>query len=1159
MTRFLRPFAALLLAFAATAGAQTLPSARSKLAPLDPSTRVELPAVDHARLIASDDQLGKTLPQRYATPQSVGVSAQSNAKAPKGRWDTLSDGRLLWRVAFHSPGAITLELAFAKFFLPHGAELYFASADGRVVRGPYTDADNTRFGGFYTPVVPGESALLEVVVPADQKPFLKLEVATVYHGYRDIFGFGALTGAPSEKSLSCEIDVACPEGDNYRNQIRAVARYTAGGFTCTAQLLNNGARNGRRLMDTARHCLKTSDEANTLVAYWNYQSPVCRAQGSTESGTPIPLSTAIIQTGGATLVATYPGSDATLIELNTPIPNEANAYFAGWDRRDARPNATAVIHHADTNEKRISLDFDPPMVNTSTVVIGEVVLDPNASMDVTYDRGTTEKGSSGAGLFSSEGRFVGQLAGGDDPSCTMGIRDTYGRLFASWEGGGTQDTRFRDALDPANAGLQTLDGQGACVAPQIVFNGPTTGTVGTPLNFSVSAAGVGPFRVDWDVDNDGVVDRTTTNVAATTSIPVNYPTATSTNVIARVTDATGCQSQASRAINVAGPDLVVTAQAPQQICGNGNAAIEPGERWRVPVSIFNASAATSNGYAIFTKSSSTSASDGFGYQSRDETNGCGFSFIDISSQPALPLTAASSFAAEDDGRATSAITLPTFDFYGSPTSQLVMSTNGYLSTSPADSGGDFDEACGLDVPDNGGVGGRISALHDDLIIGADAGAGLHTQFFANCPRASETGAAACQVFLWTHMQRVLSSGNDGDFDLEAIVYPATNQIVYQYRGNVPGSGNTGVVGIQNSAVTSTLEYSCNSAKIQSGRAVCLFHPAAPAPSSASVVRLETPSIALGNLASGATLNADVTFTVPTNAACGAPASISYAGSVDANAYSVRTKSVLEMTLGAGSACQVSSCAAQIAPVALSDGLYANPTRFGNGEGMFTIPSGNGQIVFGAWFTGDRGRKPSWLIIQGPLADNQAIAPVFRFSKAPGPVFAVNRSVVGTAQVTMLNPNSYALTFSVDGAPGGVLESRLYPGTRSTPNRTGAWYYGAESGWGQVLDDHKSGAADEEVAINYIYDGNGAPVWTLGATNALDSGSMNLNTYLVHCPTCANFPDFGAFPLAAGSLTRSYQSLTSGTLSTQMTLPAPLSGTWIRSNIPIQMLTVPGPQ
>ena len=175
------------------------------------------------------------------------------------------------------------------------------------------------------------------------------------------------------------------------------------------------------------------------------------------------------------------------------------------------------------------------------------------------------------------------------------------------------------------------------------------------------------------------------------------------------------------------------------------------------------------------------------------------------------------------------------------------------------------------------------------------------------------------------------------------------------------------------------------------------------------------------------------------------------------------------------------------------------------------------------------------------------------------MFAVNRSVVGTAQVTVLNPNSYALTFNVDGAPGGVLESTLYPGARGAPNRTGAWYYAAESGWGQVIDDHRSGGAPEEVAINYIYDGSGAPVWTLGATSALDAGSMSLNTYLVHCPTCANFPDFGAFPLAAGSLTRSYQSLTTGTLSTQMTLPAPLSGAWIRSNIPIQMLTVPGPQ
>jgi hypothetical protein len=1158
MKSFRIPLAIAALLLAGSAAAQTLPSARYALAPLDPAARLDLPAADHAKLVASDTQVGRAGPLRYATPQSANVSALARAKDAKGRWDTTADGRAVWRLAIHSPDAITLELAFAKFFLPHGAELYFASADGALVRGPYTDADNTRFGGFYTPYVPGADALLEVVVPAEQKSALKLELASVYHGYRDVFGVGALPGdgGATAKSLSCEIDSACPEGDNFRSQIRAVARFSTQGFLCTGQLLNNGAGDNRRLFSTANHCVATTSEANGMVLYWKYESPTCRT-----NGTQLPTSIAVVQTGGATLRATHANSDATLVELNTSIPAGANAFYAGWDRRNVLPGSTAIIHHADGDEKKISLDFNPPVVNTMSLVLDGIHYDANASMDVTYDRGTTEGGSSGGALFSNEGRMIGQLGGGPPGSCTTGIRDTYGRLVASWEGGGTAATRFKDLLDPANAGLTTVDGKENCTAPQVVLSGPTTGSAGTPLQFTATAAGVAPFRVDWDIDNDGIVDRTTGNVAAATSIPVNYPTATSTNVLARVTDATGCTGQASMAINVNSPDLVVTASTPQQVCGNGNAAIEPGERWRVPVSIFNASAPTSNGHAIFTRGVAAAQSDSFGYQVRDELSGCGFSFIDLSSTPVLPLTAADAgFPASDDGRVTSPIAVTPFNFYGNTVSQLVMSTNGYLSTSNADTGGDYDEDCGLDTPDNGGTGGRLSVLHDDLVIGTGAGAGLHTQSFASCPRPSESGAAACDVFHWTHMQRIAGNTTVGDFDVEAIVYPATNEIVYQYRGTFDNAGATSAVGIQNPAVTTTLEYSCNSARIQSGRAVCLFHPGAAPSSTSGGMRLETPAVALGTLASGATLNADVTFAVPADTPCGTPLALDYAGSVDANAYSVRRHNVLSTTVGGGAACQVSSCAAQVTPIALNDGLYANPTRFGNGEGLFTIPAGNNQsIVFGAWFTGDRNRNPSWLIIQGPLADNQAIAPVLRFHQAPGPVFAVTSSIVGTAQVTVLNPNSYALTFNIDGAAGGSLESILYTAGRSSPNRTGAWYYAAESGWGQVIDDHRSGAGSEEVAINYIYDAAGNPVWTLGSTPSLDSGAMSLNTYLVHCPTCANLPDFGAFPLAAGSLTRSYQSLTTGTLSTNMALPGPLSGTWIRSNVPIQLLSVPGPQ
>src|SRR5690349_21944469 len=107
MKRILRSLAALSFAFAATAGAQTLPSARAKLAPLDPAATLALPAADHAKLLEADAKAPRTAPLRYATPQPAAASAQGGAKGAKGRWDTLPDGREVWRLAIHSPGAIT--------------------------------------------------------------------------------------------------------------------------------------------------------------------------------------------------------------------------------------------------------------------------------------------------------------------------------------------------------------------------------------------------------------------------------------------------------------------------------------------------------------------------------------------------------------------------------------------------------------------------------------------------------------------------------------------------------------------------------------------------------------------------------------------------------------------------------------------------------------------------------------------------------------------------------------------------------------------------------------------------------------------------------------------------------------------------------------------
>ena len=82
-----------------------------------------------------------------------------------------------------------------------------------------------------------------------------------------------------EKRGSCNINVVCPDGDPWRNQIRSVARITMSGmFVCTGQLINNTAQDDTPYFLTAQHCI----EARMTHRRWLPIGTI-RAPGATTS------------------------------------------------------------------------------------------------------------------------------------------------------------------------------------------------------------------------------------------------------------------------------------------------------------------------------------------------------------------------------------------------------------------------------------------------------------------------------------------------------------------------------------------------------------------------------------------------------------------------------------------------------------------------------------------------------------------------------------------------------------------------------------------------------------------------------------------------------------------------------------------------------------
>ncbi len=403
---------------------------------------VVMPPVDEATYLQEDqDRLaqGKEGPQRFAVSLETHLSP-----AVDGTWIRLPDSSRVWRLGVISVGARSLNFGFTTFRLPPGAMLHVYPADRREYWGAYTGEDATD-NQLWTPVVRGDEAVVELYVPAHSAFEPELVLGRVGHDYR---GFRQIKER-LEKSGVCNNDVVCPEGAPWNDEINSEGVYTVNGtWTCSGQMINSHASPPPAYFLTASHCGISSSNAPSVVIYWNYQSPVCGQQGG---GSLAQYSS------GTALKAKWSTSDFCLVQLSqTPDP-AFQLYLAGFDATEANaPTSSTCIHHPDNDEKSISFDYDPPTITTyrSNSVPGN----GTHWRIIQWDDGTTEPGSSGAGLWDQNHRLVGQLHGGY-ASCTSLTSDWYGRLARSWDGDGTSGTRLRDWLDPNNTGNLVLDGR----------------------------------------------------------------------------------------------------------------------------------------------------------------------------------------------------------------------------------------------------------------------------------------------------------------------------------------------------------------------------------------------------------------------------------------------------------------------------------------------------------------------------------------------------------------------------------------------------------------------------------------------------------------------------------------------------------------------------
>ncbi|KAI8386824.1 trypsin-like cysteine/serine peptidase domain-containing protein [Blakeslea trispora] len=345
---------------------------------------------------------------------------------------------LQWKIKIHSPGALSLSLIFDQWQTPLGASLYIMNRNGQRqylnLSPDKTQLATWPMTGDTLYVVYESSSSFQLIphlhisrVIYGYLPMPFLDMFSIYESSQEI----VLKSNPN-RSGRCNIDYACDAiGSYWSKEASSIAilltnenqRY------CTGAFINNIEQDGRQLLLTANHCIIDATTSMTDMVLLNYQKPFCDSSNTFKKKLEI-LRGLVLQNSSSV-------SDYAIFEVQERIPEEYDAYLAGWTT-EAKPDWPLVgIHHPQGDFKKLSV------YNSSLKLSCWDECPKKSHWRVEkWTRGTTESGSSGSPLFDAHHRIVGQLHGGRAACWNKNGYDMYGSFRESWQLG------LSDVLDP---------------------------------------------------------------------------------------------------------------------------------------------------------------------------------------------------------------------------------------------------------------------------------------------------------------------------------------------------------------------------------------------------------------------------------------------------------------------------------------------------------------------------------------------------------------------------------------------------------------------------------------------------------------------------------------------------------------------------------------
>ncbi len=351
---------------------------------------VQLAPIRSADIMAAKKANAETLTKRLTIGINA-VVADAQARSDAMAWARVPGGIVAqWQVT--SPDAKALRIGLDAAHMPASAELRFAGVDDiGTVYGPFTARDVSRDATYWSPVLTGATAVVELFVgDADANTAVDMRISRVSH----LFVHPADPNAESlakAGSGTCEVNLICLSASDAQLAAvgKAVARmtFTSGTqtFLCTGTVLNPIGGSLVPYFYSANHCISTQAVASTLTTHWFYETATCA--GTTVGPSYVQL------TGGAALLFANATSDALLMRINNPLP--AGVLLAGWDSVSLTGGAMTGVHHPAGDFKKVSLATYGGFV-TSGGPGGSMIRSNWNSLST----GVTEGGSSGSGIFT---------------------------------------------------------------------------------------------------------------------------------------------------------------------------------------------------------------------------------------------------------------------------------------------------------------------------------------------------------------------------------------------------------------------------------------------------------------------------------------------------------------------------------------------------------------------------------------------------------------------------------------------------------------------------------------------------------------------------------------------------------------------------------------